>query len=42
MELDFDQYKAQQFCDNPDCDAYGKGVLKFNFPFSDKSPIDVG
>jgi transposase-like protein len=24
MELDFDTYKAQQFCDNPDCDAYGK------------------
>src|ERR671912_302022 len=24
MELDFDKYKAQQFCDNLDCDAYGK------------------
>src|ERR671913_2004459 len=24
MELDFDQYKAQQFCDNLDCDASGK------------------
>ncbi|MDH3600497.1 MAG: hypothetical protein OEU26_12750, partial [Candidatus Tectomicrobia bacterium] len=24
MELDFDKYKAQQFCDNLDCEAYGK------------------
>jgi hypothetical protein len=24
MDLDFDKYKAQQFCDNPDCDEYGK------------------
>ena len=24
MDLDFDTYKAQQFCDNPDCDEYGK------------------
>jgi len=24
MALDFDTYKAQQFCDNPDCDASGK------------------
>ncbi len=24
MELDFDKYKAQQFCDNLDCDHYGK------------------
>src|SRR5438128_2745308 len=24
MELDFDQYKAQQFCDNPACQYYGK------------------
>src|SRR5918999_4981696 len=24
MELDFDKYKAQQFCDNLDCDEYGK------------------
>ena len=23
MDLDFDQYKAQQFCDNLDCDDYG-------------------
>jgi hypothetical protein len=24
MELDFDQYKAQQFCDNPECQYYRK------------------
>ena len=24
MELDFDQYKVQQFCDNPECQYYGK------------------
>ncbi len=24
MDLDFDKYKAQQFCDNIDCDKYGK------------------
>ena len=24
MELDFDKYKAQQFCDNIDCGKYGK------------------
>jgi hypothetical protein len=24
MDVDFDKYKAQQFCDNPDCDEYGK------------------
>ena len=24
MDLDFDKYKAQQFCDNPDCDDYGQ------------------
>ena len=24
MELDFDKYKAQQFCDHLDCDEYGK------------------
>ncbi len=24
MDLDFDKYKAQQFCDNLDCDYYGK------------------
>src|SRR6478736_1768757 len=24
MELDFDQYKAQQFCDNPACQYYSK------------------
>lgn len=24
MELDFDTYKVQQLCDNPDCEAYGK------------------
>src|ERR671914_133261 len=24
IDLDFDKYKAQQFCDNPDCDEYGK------------------
>jgi transposase-like protein len=24
MELDFDQYKAQQFCDNPECQYYSK------------------
>lgn len=24
MDLDFDQYKAQQVCDNSDCEAYGK------------------
>jgi hypothetical protein len=24
MELDFDKYKAQQFCDHLDCEAYGK------------------
>ncbi len=24
MELDFEKYKAQQFCDNLDCDSYGK------------------
>ena len=24
MELNFEKYKAQQFCDNLDCDFYGK------------------
>jgi transposase-like protein len=24
MDLDFDKYKAQQFCANPDCKGYGK------------------
>ena len=24
MDLDFDKYKAQQFCDNLDCSCYGK------------------
>jgi transposase-like protein len=24
MELDFDKYKAQQFCDNQDCTYYGQ------------------
>jgi len=24
MELDFEKYKAQQFCDNPECSAFGK------------------
>ena len=24
MDLDFDKYKAQQFCDNIDCSEYGK------------------
>ena len=24
MDLDFDKYKAQQFCDNIDCGEYGK------------------
>ena len=24
MDLDFDKYKAQQFCDNLDCSYYGK------------------
>ena len=24
MDLDFDKYKAQQFCDNTDCNEYGK------------------
>ena len=24
MDVDFDKYKAQQFCDHPDCDEYGK------------------
>ena len=24
MDLNFDKYKAQQFCDNLDCDYYGK------------------
>ncbi len=24
MDLDFDKYKVQQFCDNLDCDKYGK------------------
>ncbi len=24
MALDFDKYKAQQFCDNIDCGEYGK------------------
>ena len=24
MELDFDKYKAQQFCDNADCAYYAK------------------
>jgi hypothetical protein len=24
MDLDFDKYKAQQFCDHLDCEAYGK------------------
>ena len=24
MELDFDKYKVQQFCDNPECQYYGK------------------
>jgi hypothetical protein len=32
MELDFDQYKAQQFCDNPECQYY-RGVIT-PFPMS--------
>jgi hypothetical protein len=33
MQLDFDKYKKWQFCDNPDCNCYGKieaGNIKIN------------
>jgi len=33
MQLDFDKYKEWQFCDNPNCECYGKigvGNIKIN------------